>query len=517
MIIKKWVLKILQRKWKKNNFPFPLKKTIANKKVSSKNKKGGNPSIIEPIGSIDELKDPKKRLAIRNFINNECVNKLENQKLITSSILNKLDKLDKLDKDELDELDKLDKDELDKLKDEINFIISISKIYDFFNKLNQSSVITDPQSPISKEQKKNGLKSSDRHIKSHTDSELLVNEIFTQINNFLPERLKSNHLKSIFHQEKVKKMYYSIINAVKITKDGSIQKTGLCINSIYELAETLDKLNNKSIERNYKFIIIIALKILLYGKNTATQITTNTKLIIGEKKDIYDRFFDIIKEQFERKKGAFDGLSPQRITDLKKQFQKGFKKDTLESLESLNVFYKEELDTVVSINGLLEENKILYRKLNFFEFYTLYKDEDAFFNFRIQELRREITSHLNKRPISSIVPKHKDVTAIGYFDPIKVLKAIIKRKLEEEQELITEELITAELRRYNIKSTKSSDIDEEYFSEISFYGLILDIEYKRRISKTLVSSNEKPLNYYMYKIMKAIEKLQRKNKIIQKK
>lgn len=496
---KKMSSKNITKKMKKNNFPFPLKKTIANKKVSSKNKKGGNPSIIEPIGSIDELKDPKKRLAIRNFINNECVNKLENQELITSSILKKLDELDK---DELDELDEL--------KDEINFIISISKIHQIINEIEKPLVVPEPQS--SESQRQENLKSSDRHIKSPTDDELSIDTIFTQINNLLPQFLKSNHLKSIFHQETVKIMYYSIINAVKITKDGSIQKTKFCIDSIYELAETLDKLNNKGIERNYKLIIIIALKILLYGKNTATQITSNTKSFSDEEKDIYDRFLDIIIEQFGGKKGAFHGLSPQRKTDLKKQFQKGFKKDTLESLESLNVFYKEELDTVVSINGLLEENKILYRKLNFFEFYTLYKDEDAFFNFRIQELRREITSHLNKRPISSIVPKHKDVTAIGYFDPIKVLKAIIKRKLEEEQELITEELITAELRRYNIKSTKSSDIDEEYFSEISFYGLILDIEYKRSISKPLVSSKEKPLNYYMYKIMKAIEKLHRKIK-----
>ena len=75
---KKMSSKNITKKIIKNNISFPLKKTIANKKVSSKNKKGGNPSIIEPIGSIDELKDPKKRLAIRNFINNECVNKLEN-------------------------------------------------------------------------------------------------------------------------------------------------------------------------------------------------------------------------------------------------------------------------------------------------------------------------------------------------------------------------------------------------------------------------------------------------------
>ena len=84
---KKMSSKNITKKMKKNNFPFPLKKTIANKKVSSKNKKGGNPPTIEFIGSIDELKDPKKRLAIRNFINNECVNKLENQELITEELI----------------------------------------------------------------------------------------------------------------------------------------------------------------------------------------------------------------------------------------------------------------------------------------------------------------------------------------------------------------------------------------------------------------------------------------------
>ena len=60
------------------------------------------------------------------------------------------------------------------------------------------------------------------------------------------------------------------------------------------------------------------------------------------------------------------------------------------------------------------------------------------------------------------------------------------------------------------KSEISSDIEEEYFTQISFYRLILDIEYKRRNSKVLDSSEEKPLNYYMYKIMKAIQKLHRK-------
>ena len=75
---KKMSSKNITKKIIKNNISFPLKKTIANKKVSSKNRKGGNPPTIELIVSIDELQNPQKRLAIRNFINSECVNKLEN-------------------------------------------------------------------------------------------------------------------------------------------------------------------------------------------------------------------------------------------------------------------------------------------------------------------------------------------------------------------------------------------------------------------------------------------------------
>jgi len=496
---KKMSSKNITKKMKKNNFPFPLKKTIANKKVSSKNKKGGNPPTIKPIDSLYELKDHTKRLEIRNFINSECVKRLKNQELITSSILKKLDELDKLDKQDVD---------LTQLQDNINIIISISKIYKIVDEIEKSLVDPGPQSSESLRQQNAKLGSPDRHIKSPTEKNLFTGEgLLTKIISFLyPFNNKASS--SIFLQEKVKIMYYSIINAVKINKDGSIQKKSLCIDPIYMLAETLDKLNNKGIERNYKFIIIIALKILLYGKNTATQITTNTKLFIDEKKDIYDRFFDIIKEQFvKQKKGAFYGLSPQRITKLKKQFQKGFERDTLESLK---VFSKEDLDTLESINRLLETKK-LYRKLNFYEFYTLYKDEDAFFNFRIQELRREINHHLNPSSRSTIL-EHKDDTSIGYFDPIEVLKAIIKKKLQEEQETITESQIDAKLQQYYSNSTIPSDIKEEYFSEISFYGLILDIEYKRRNGKVLDSSKEKPLNYYMYKIMKAIQKLQRKIK-----
>ena len=71
---------------------------------------------IKPIDSLYELKDHTKRLEIRNFINSECVKRLKNQELITSSILKKLDELDKLDKQDVD---------LTQLQDNINIIISI--------------------------------------------------------------------------------------------------------------------------------------------------------------------------------------------------------------------------------------------------------------------------------------------------------------------------------------------------------------------------------------------------------
>ena len=91
----------IRKKIKKNNFSFPLKKTIANKKVISK--KGGNPSIIEPIGSISELQKSKKRDEIRTFINSECVKKLENeQKIRQGAITDIIDKLDKLDTQDVD-------------------------------------------------------------------------------------------------------------------------------------------------------------------------------------------------------------------------------------------------------------------------------------------------------------------------------------------------------------------------------------------------------------------------------
>lgn len=98
---KKMSSKNITNKMKKNNISFPLKKTIANKKVISK--KGGNPSIIEPIGSISELQKSKKRLAIRTFINSECVKKLENeQKIRQGAITDIIDKLDKLDTQDVD-------------------------------------------------------------------------------------------------------------------------------------------------------------------------------------------------------------------------------------------------------------------------------------------------------------------------------------------------------------------------------------------------------------------------------
>lgn len=98
---KKMSSKNIRKKIKKNNFSFPLKKTIANKKVISK--KGGNPSIIEPIGSISELQKSKKRDEIRTFINSECVKKLENeQKIRQGAITDIIDKLDKLDTQDVD-------------------------------------------------------------------------------------------------------------------------------------------------------------------------------------------------------------------------------------------------------------------------------------------------------------------------------------------------------------------------------------------------------------------------------
>jgi len=242
------------------------------------------------------LQKSKKRDEIRTFINSECVKKLENEQKIRQSaitdIIDKLDKLDKLDTQDVD---------LNNLQDNINFIILISKIHQSIDEIKKPLVDPSSKSSESQRQQDANLLSPDRYIKSPPEEGLL-----TKLISFLPPFNKKSS-SSIFLEENVKSMYYRTINGVKITKDGTIQdgtiqKTDFCIESIYKLAETLDQLNKKGIERNYKFIIIIALKILLYGKNTATQITSNTKLVSDQKKDIYDRFLDIIIEQFGQRK-----------------------------------------------------------------------------------------------------------------------------------------------------------------------------------------------------------------------